>query len=401
MDLLPLPQNLFMPLLLLVILLVDLVSVAIFFIDYHLWREWYHYRHTLNDDYAQRCLIGAIALLLYSFMGKFPLTLLVSKRRKNEDDPHMFNSKEKDIIERPDGTKLHLAYFGKKDAQPIIFVHGWNANINDWYYQRKHFEKDHYVIMFDLRGLGKSTRPRNRNFSLNEMAEDLDAVIKHTGVKKPILWGHSIGGMTILTFLATHKSEIATRIKGVILEHTTYTNPVKTSVLNRLLTAIQKPVLVPICYLMIGLSPVLWLMRWMSFSNGHSQLTSRFLVFAGTQTVKQLNFVTLLSTLAPPAVTARGVLGMFKYDVTHQLPQLDIPTLIIAANKDRLTKPNASVYMEKNIPEAQIVTVAPGGHQALVERHSEVNTAAEKFIKSLYEKQTSANLRSNIPVSNR
>src|SRR4051812_20307880 len=158
-----------MPLLLLVMFLVDLLSVAIFFIDYHLWREWYYYRDTLNDDYAQRCLIGAVALLCYSFMGKFPLTLLISKRRKNEDEPRMFDSKENDIIERPDGTKLHVAYFGKKDAQPIIFVHGWNANINDWYYQRKHFEKDYYVIMFDLRGLGRSTRPRNGNFSLNEL----------------------------------------------------------------------------------------------------------------------------------------------------------------------------------------------------------------------------------------
>jgi pimeloyl-ACP methyl ester carboxylesterase len=393
MNLLPIPEKLFMPLLLLIIFLVDLVSVAFLFIDYHLWREWYHYRHTLNDDYAQRCLIGAIALLTYSLMGKFPLSLLVSKRRKNEDEPHMFDSKEKDIIELSDGTKLHVAYYGKKDAQPIIFVHGWNANINEWYYQRKHFEKDHYVIMFDLRGLGKSTRPQDRDFSLKEMAEDLDAVIKHTGAKKPILWGHSIGGMTILTFLAKYKKDISARIKGVILEHTTYTNPVKTSILSRLLTAIQKLVLVPICYLMIGLSPVFWLMRWISFLNGNSQLTSRFLTFAGTQTVKQLNFITLISTMAPPAVTARGVLGMFKYDVTHQLPELRIPTLIIAANKDRLTKPDASYYMEKNIPGAQVVTVAPGGHQALVERHSEVNKAAEKFIISLHEEKTRTDIR--------
>src|SRR4051812_46628146 len=308
-----------MPLLLLVMFLVDLLSVAILFIDYHLWREWYHYRDTLNDDYAQRCLIGAIALLGYSFLGKFPLVLFVSKRRKNENEPHMFTAEENDFLERHDGTKLNIAHFGRKGAQPIIFVHGWNANINEWYYQRKHFEKDHYVIMFDLRGLGKSTRPQDRDFSLKEMAEDLDTVIKHTNAKKPILWGHSIGGMTILTFLAKYKKDISARIKGVILEHTTYTNPVKTSVLNNLLTAIQKPVLVPICYLMIALSPVFWLMRWISFLNGNSQLTSRFLTFAGTQTVKQLNFITLISTMAPPAVTARGVLGMFKYDVTHQL----------------------------------------------------------------------------------
>jgi len=146
--------------------LVDLLSVAILFIDYHLWREWYHYRDTLNDYYAQRCLIGAIALLGYSFLGKFPLVLFVSKRRKNEDEPHMFTGEENDFLERHDGAKLNITHFGRKGAQPIIFVHGWNANINECYYQRKHFEKDYHVIMFDLRGLGKSTRAKGKDFSL-------------------------------------------------------------------------------------------------------------------------------------------------------------------------------------------------------------------------------------------
>src|SRR4051812_25003684 len=118
-----------MPLLLLVMFLVDLLSVAIFFIDYHLWREWYYYRDTLNFDYAQRCLIGAIALLCYSLAGKFPLVLLLSKRRKNEDEPHMFTG-EADFLERHDGIRLSITHFGRKDAQPIIFVHGMLTSTN-------------------------------------------------------------------------------------------------------------------------------------------------------------------------------------------------------------------------------------------------------------------------------
>jgi pimeloyl-ACP methyl ester carboxylesterase len=74
---------------------------------------------------------------------------------------------------------------------------------------------------------------------------------------------------------------------------------------------------------------------------------------------------------------------MFKYDVTDALPRINVPALIIAADKDRLTKPVASEYMARNLPSSQLVTVAPGGHQALFERHAEVNEAAEKFLRLL------------------
>jgi pimeloyl-ACP methyl ester carboxylesterase len=372
-----------MPLLILVFLLADLLSVAYPFIAYYLWREWDEYNGTASDDYADRCLYGAIALLLFILLGKFLIKMLLSKRRPGEDEPHMFESPKQDTLKRPDGSQIHIEYYGKEDDQPIIFVHGWNANIKEWYYQRKRFEKDYRLIMIDLPGLGKSTRPANKDFSLTKMAADLNAVIEHTGARNPVLWGHSIGGMIILTLMARHKDPNRQPVKGIILEHTTYTNPVKTIIFHKLMTAIQKPVLVPICYVLIALSPIIWISRWMSYLNGNSHIMTRWLTFAGTQTPKQLDFITLLSTMAPPAVTARGVLGMFRYDVTNDLPNITVPALIIAADRDRLTRPFASQYMKDHMPNSELVTVAPGNHQGLVERHAEVNLAAEAFVRKL------------------
>lgn len=113
-----------------------------------------------------------------------------------------------------------------------------------------------------------------------------------------------MGGMPVLTLLAENRAATPT-IKGVILEHTTYTNPVHTILFRALMTAIQKPILTPLCYLMIYLSPVIWLFRGMSYLNGNSLIITRWLTFAGTQTAKQLDFSTLLSTLTPPAVMKR------------------------------------------------------------------------------------------------
>jgi pimeloyl-ACP methyl ester carboxylesterase len=324
-----------------------------------------------------------IALLLLIVLGRVLMKALLSTRREGDDEPHMLESKKRDSVKRPDGSIINVEYYGREDGQPIIFVHGMNANTKNWYYQIKYFEKDYRIIAMDLAGLGKSTRPSNKDFTLGKMAYDLNAVIEHTGAKDPILWGHSMGGMTILTLVAKNKNIIQTRIKGIILEHTTYTNPVKTIFFRRVMTAIQKPILVPLCWILIILSPIVWISRWMSYINGNSHLVSRWLTFAGTQTSKQLDFTTLLSTLAPPAVTARGCLGMFKYDVSKELSSINIPTLILAANKDRLTRPDASKHMATQIPNAHLSTVAPANHQGLIERHAEVNKIAEHFIDEL------------------
>lgn len=372
-----------MPLLLLGFFIADLLSFAYPVIAYFLWREWDRYHNTLYDDYAHRCLYGAIALLLFILLGKFLIKALMSKKRKGEDEPHMFDTKKKEKIKRPDGSVINIEYYGKEDGQAIIFVHGLNANIKNWYYQRRYFEKKYRLIMMDLAGMGKSIRPANKDFSLSKMAADLKAVIEHTGVKNPILWGHSMGGMTILTLLAKIKDPNTTSIKGVILEHTTYTNPLKTILFSKLMTAIQKPVLVPLCWLIIILSPLLWISRWMSYLNGNAHIMTRWLTFSGTQTSKQLDYSTLLSTLTPPAVMARGCLGMFRYDVKNDLPSIQVPALIIAANKDRLTRPRASRYMKEHLPNAELIEVAPGNHQSLIERHVEVNQSAEQFINVL------------------
>src|SRR5947209_11982648 len=82
-----------MPLLLVMFFIADLLSFAYPFIAYYLYREWDRYHYTvINHDYAQRCLYGAIALLVFILLGKLLIKALLSKRNKSEDEPHMFDT---------------------------------------------------------------------------------------------------------------------------------------------------------------------------------------------------------------------------------------------------------------------------------------------------------------------
>ena len=372
-----------MPLILLGFLLTDLFTIAFIWLDVYLWRQWYFHKDIIPDhDYAQHCLIGAIALAVYLLIGKSIIPFILGKIRKGEDEPKAERLPDQEQLVRPDGSVINIEHGGVRGKQTIIFIHGWNSNSMQWYYQKKHFGKDYHLVLMDHPGLGKSKRPSNRDYSLENLASHLDAVINHTNAKDPVLWGHSMGGMTILTFCKVYKSKLS-QIKGIILEHTTFTNPTKTSILSSVLTTIQNPVLKPICWLMIILSPILWLSRWMSYLNGNMLIMTRFMTFAGTQTHKQLDFTSMLSAMAPPAVTARGVLGMFNYDATPVLKDITVPVLVVGANHDRLTKLEASITMNKSIPTSNLFVLAPAGHMGFVERHAEVNQAVDNFLAQL------------------
>src|SRR5215204_4869884 len=99
-----------MPLLILIFLLADLLSIGFIFLDYYLWREWWDYRNTAADDYATRCLYGAMALLGFMLFGKFLMRKILSTPKKGEDEPQMFETKNRETLKRSDGSLINIEY---------------------------------------------------------------------------------------------------------------------------------------------------------------------------------------------------------------------------------------------------------------------------------------------------
>ncbi len=142
-----------MPLLLLVLFLTQLLIIAVFIFDIYLIREWYQWKDTFDDEYARRCIYGAICLTAYSLVGKFPISWMLSRFRKNEDEPKQEHSKVSQKLKRPDGSAINIEFMGDNKLPPLLFVHGRNENSTAWYYQKKQFSKNNYVILIDLPGL--------------------------------------------------------------------------------------------------------------------------------------------------------------------------------------------------------------------------------------------------------
>jgi pimeloyl-ACP methyl ester carboxylesterase len=211
------------------------------------------------------------------------------------------------------------------------------------------------------------------------MAGDLLEVVALAGDRPVVLVGHSIGGMICQTFCRLYPSQLDTRVAGIVLCDTTYTSPVKTAMLAPLWQALQKPVIEPLLHLTVWLSPVVWLMNIQSYLNGTTHWTTRLTSFAGKQTWGQIDLASRLSSLASPAVVARGMLAMLKFDEAATLRRIGVPLLVISGVNDRLTRKEASEYISQQAPKGTLSPIEPAGHLSLLERHETVNESVGRF----------------------
>jgi len=352
----------FLPLIALLFFLTGLLSLALLGVGGFLVISWF-----LGSLTGLAPLLIGAGMLLFGIAGR-PLVLMLL-RRPGKDEPKEAREGSAQRIKRPDGSELHVEVYGPADAQPLILTHGWGVNSTEWYYVKRALSNRFRLIMWDLPGLGKSGKPDDNNFKLEKLASDLEAVLGVAGGKPAILMGHSIGSMMTLTFCRLFPQHLGTRVSALVLAHTTYTNPVKTASLRGLLKAIQKPVLEPLMHLMVWLSPLFWLMNWMSYFNGTAHLISAITGFAGKETRGQLDYGTRMTVQASPAVLARGILAMFDFEEKATLDKINVPVLIVAGDLDRLTNPDAAAFMSQAMPAAQLTVLGPCGHMSMFEQN--------------------------------
>lgn len=328
---------------------------------------------------------GAVVLALLALAGGpiIKAILKLTRREKPAGEPGPQDtprSVSKQRLHRPDGSELQVKSYGPEAGVPIICTHGWGLNSDEWNYLKQELSERFRLIVWDLPGLGESTRPANRDYSTEKFARDLEAVLELAGGKPAILLGHSIGGMTVLTFCRLFPEALGNRVAGLVLTHTTYTNPVRTTAGAAFLTAIEKPVLVPLMWLTIALSPLVRLMTWLSYRNGSLHLMTKRSSFGRTETWEQIEFATQFQPKASPAVLARGMLGMMRYDATEVLARINVPTLVVAGDKDSTTKPEASERIRAGIPHSRLVTLTPAKHMGLIEHHEKYAEAVREFV---------------------
>jgi pimeloyl-ACP methyl ester carboxylesterase len=326
-------------------------------------------------------LMAGLVMTLLTLLGRWVVLLF---HPRGTDEPHTLEPQSKVRLTRPDGTSLYVERYGPTEAPAIILTHGAGANRTSWYYVIRALSRRFQVIVWDMPGLGHSQKPRQGDYSLERHAHDLGAVLDVAAGKPAILVGHSMGGMVLLTFCRLFPEHLGTRVKGLALVDTSYTNPSRTTTASAVIRGIQKPLLQPLLHLTAWLAPLVWLMSWLGYLNGSSHLIGTVFGFAGSQTRGQLDLATRYNPLAWPGVQAHETLAMFRYDATEVLGSIRIPALVFTGHLDRLIVPETAVFMRDHLPKGFLKHLEPAGHMAVFERHdrlvSELTLLAEEVL---------------------
>lgn len=105
-------------------------------------------------------------------------------------------------ITTKDGTEIFYKDWGPKDAQPIVFHHGWPLSADDWDNQMLYFLHLGYrVIAHDRRGHGRSSQTATGN-EMDTYAADVAELAKALDLKNAVHIGHSTGGGEVAHYVA-------------------------------------------------------------------------------------------------------------------------------------------------------------------------------------------------------
>ena len=107
-------------------------------------------------------------------------------------------------ITTKDGTEIYYKDWGPKNAQPIVFHHGWPLSGDDWDTQLLFFlGKGYRVIAHDRRGHGRSAQVSDGH-DMDHYAADVAAVVEKLDLHRAVHIGHSTGGGEATRYVARH-----------------------------------------------------------------------------------------------------------------------------------------------------------------------------------------------------
>lgn len=98
---------------------------------------------------------------------------------------------------------------GGRGSLPVVLVHSLAGNSTHWSKQLEHLRRTRRAVALDLRGHGRSERPRNGDYTIASMAGDVAAVADTLGLDQFVLVGHSMGGGVALTYAGAHPDRVA------------------------------------------------------------------------------------------------------------------------------------------------------------------------------------------------
>jgi len=256
-----------------------------------------------------------------------------------------------------DGTTIAYTVRGRRDAEPLLMIHGLGADTRGWIMQNRALAAHFRLIQVDNRGVGRSGRPEGP-YDLEVMAADAMAVLDDAGYGSAHVLGASMGGI-IAQIVAVRYPE---RVRSLSIacsacHHFTW----RKQLLGEWAEQAD-------------------LMGMREFVRGNLQW------MVGPRSMRRLwPAMAVLGPLAfnvDPAAFVAQVEAILAMDdgLREELRDLDVPTLVLVGSQDVLTTQGDGEEIASLIPGAELAVVRGGAHLFMVEQASAFNRTVLEFL---------------------
>ncbi|MGE0625562.1 MAG: alpha/beta fold hydrolase [Pseudomonadales bacterium] len=246
-----------------------------------------------------------------------------------------------------DGVGIYYETYGEGPA--LLLTHGYSATSRMWQPQIEALARTHTLILWDMRGHGRSASPEDAAaYSERLTTGDMAALLDHLGFRTAIVGGLSLGGYMSLAFYADYPQ----RVEALLIIDTGpgFKKDAAREAWNRTAEARAADIEARGAHALEGRSPE-------QATAEHANL--RGLVYA-----------------------ARHLLTQRTPRVIESLPGISVPTLVVAGAQDEPFLA-ATDYMAAKIPGARKVIIPDAGHAVNLDQPERFNAAVVAFLGTL------------------
>jgi pimeloyl-ACP methyl ester carboxylesterase len=229
--------------------------------------------------------------------------------------------------------------------EPVLFIHGAGGGQYTWGYQKAYFERRFRPLIIELPGHGASGGEGEEE--VGRYADHVRSLLEALHLQKVFFVGHSMGG-AIVQIMALKYPEV---IKGIVLAGT----GARLKVLPLILDGIK----------------------------AHFEETVRKineLSFSGKAAPWLIERSAMSLTRCRPEVLYGDYLACDRFDLMDEVEKIDLPTLILCGDEDRMTPVKYSQYLHSRIRESKLEILTDAGHMLMMEAADAFNEKIGQFV---------------------
>jgi pimeloyl-ACP methyl ester carboxylesterase len=270
-------------------------------------------------------------------------------------------------VGKENSTDIDLYYEDHGSGKPVVLIHGYPLSGASWEKQLPILlDADHRVITYDRRGFGKSSQPTT-GYNYDTFAEDLHKLVTHLKLLDFALVGFSMGGGEVARYLGKYGSKGVS--KAVFIS----------SVPPFLLKTPDNPEGVDSA-VSEGIEKAVVADRYAFFTDFFKNFYNTDLLL-GKRVSEQVVQASWNLAAGASATASLACVPTWHEDFRNDLSKIDVPTLVIHGDADRILPITASgLRTAKLIKGARLVVVKDGPHCITWTHAEEVNSELANFL---------------------